>query len=168
MRKTVFKFGGLSALSLVVLFTISTLLLTDLSFGVQEVYGYLSILIAVAFAFFGIKSYRDNELNGKISFGRALSTGMLISLIPAIAFGAFNVIYILYINPEFVEVYYAQEIANVKNEFSGAELASKIAEMEDMKEMASSPAFNFILMTSTVLIMGFIVSLISAVTLRRS
>ena len=94
--------------------------------------------------------------------------GMLISLIPAVAFGAFDVIYIVYLNPEFVDVYYANEIANVKKEFSGAELASKIAEMEDMKEMASSPAFNFILMTVTVLIIGFIVSLISAVTLRRS
>ena len=166
MKKSVFKFGGLAALSILVL--ISLFLLNDLSFGMQEVVGYLSILIAVSFAFFGIKSYRDNELNGKISFGRALAMGMLISLIPAVAFGAFDVIYIVYLNPEFVDVYYANEIANVKKEFSGAELASKIAEMEDMKEMASSPAFNFILMTVTVLIIGFIVSLISAVTLRRS
>ncbi|NQY09993.1 MAG: DUF4199 domain-containing protein [Flavobacteriales bacterium] len=168
MKKTVLKFGGLSALLITLFISISLFLLTDLSFGMQEVVGYLSILIAVSFAFFGIKSHRDKELNGKISFGRALGLGMLISLIPAVAFGAFDVLYIVYFNPEFVDVYYAQEIANLKNELSGTELESKIAEMEDMKELASSPLFNFVLMTLTVLIMGFIVSLISAVTLKRS
>ena len=47
------------------------------------------------------------------------------------------------------------------------ELEAKIAEMENMKALASSGGFTFILMSATVIILGFIVSLIAPATLRR-
>ncbi len=168
MKSIVFKFGIISAVTILILFFISYLFLENLSFTIQEIWGYLSIFIALSFVFFGVKSYRDGLPNQEISFGRALGAGLLIVLFPAIIFGVFNVIYITYLNPDFTEQYYATMIAETMTQYSGAELATKLAEMENMKEMASSGLFTFILMASTVLILGFIVSLITAATLRSS
>ncbi len=167
MKTTVLKYGSYSGIAILVLFTISFLFLTDLSFGMQEVFGYLSIFIALAFVFFGIKSYRDEQPEGKLSFGKAFGLGILIVLVPSIIFGAFNVFYVVYLNPEFYDQYYGQMITDLSTQYSGAELTVKITELEDMKDMASSNLFTFILMFLTVFLLGFIVSLISAMTLRK-
>ena len=168
MKSTVLKFGIISSVTILVLFFISFLFLENLSFTVQEIWGYLSIFIALSFVFFGVKSYRDSLPNKAISFWRALGTGLLIVLFPAIIFGIFNVIYITYLNPDFTEQYYAAMVADMSTQYSGSELSAKLAEMESMKELATSGLFNFFLMTFTVLILGIIVSLITAVTLRSS
>ncbi|MFT5824135.1 MAG: hypothetical protein ACI8ZM_005401 [Crocinitomix sp.] len=168
MKASVFKFGLISSVTVLILFFISYLFLENLSFAVQEIWGYLSIFIALSFVFFGVKSYRDGLPQKEISFGRALGAGMLIVIFPAIIFGLFNVIYITYLNPDFTEQYYAAQVANTMTQYSGAELSAKLVEMESMKDLASSGGFTFILMTSTVLILGFIVSLITAATLRSS
>ena len=39
------------------------------------------MVLAFLLVFFGIRSYRENVGNGSISFGRALSVGLLIMLI---------------------------------------------------------------------------------------
>ena len=166
MKSIVFKFGLISAVTVLILFFISYLFLENLSFALQEIWGYLSIFIALTFVFFGVKSYRDGLPQKEISFGRALSAGMLIVIFPALIFGLFNVVYITYLNPDFTAQYYAAQIAETMRQYSGAELSTRLAEMESMKEWASSGITTFILMASTVLILGFIVSLISAVTLR--
>lgn len=46
--------------------------------------GYVSILISIAGIYLGTKAYRDQSLNGFISYGKALGTGVLISLFSAI------------------------------------------------------------------------------------
>lgn len=168
MQKTVLKFGLLSAGLIVLAFSTSYSFMSDLSMQMQEILGYLSMFIALLFVFFGIRSYRDKEAGGYISFGRALGLGILISLIPATVFGIFDVIYIKYINPDFFEQYYQATISELGKTLSGEALQAKMAEMQQMKEMASGALFNFLLMFVTVLLLGFIISLISALALRRN
>ena len=134
----------------------------------QEVLGYLSMFIALLFIFFGIRNYRDTVNNGSISFGRALGLGVLIALIPALCFGIFDAIYVAYLNPDFFDNYMAEYVAHLPKDLNAEQLSAKISEMEQMKEMASNPIFNFFLMFFTVLPLGFIVSLISATILRKS
>jgi hypothetical protein len=136
--------------------------------GTQEVLGYLAMFIALTFVFFGIKSYRDKEARGKISFGKGLKIGMLITLIPAFLFGVFDVIYITLLNPGFFEEYRTAMITKMESQYSGAELAAKIAEFDSMMAMAGNPWFDFMLMFITVVLLGFIVSLISSFVLRSS
>ena len=45
--------------------------------------GYLVILVMLSTVFFGIKSYRDKQLNGIISLGRAFKTGAFIAFVGA-------------------------------------------------------------------------------------
>ncbi len=168
MKSTLLKYGIYSGITIVILFLIAHFFLSKLSFGIQEVIGYLSILIALAFVFLGVKSYRDEKLNGKITFGRALGMGMLIVLIPSILFGLYNAIYCIYINPDFMDEYYTVAVQEVMDSYSGEELTAQLAEMESMKELASSVLFTSFLMFFEVVIIGFIVSLISAVPLRKA
>lgn len=165
--KTILKFSLLSVGLMVFLFAIENVLFSSSTDTGREVYGYLSILIALSFIFFGVKAYRNNNCEGKISFFKALGVGLLITLLPAILFGIYNVIYMLYIEPGFVEAYFESGIAQLKLDYSGAELSEKLAEMESSKKMFMSPIFNFVLMSLTVFFVGVVVSVISAVALRK-
>jgi hypothetical protein len=76
----------------------------------------------------------------------------MISLLPAILFGLYNVIYMVYIDPNFAEAYYQGVIAQMHIDYSRAELLAQLVEMDTNKEMFMSPAFNFFLMTVTVIL----------------
>src|SRR5687768_15456054 len=106
MKKTVLKFGLYSGITILALFLVSYTFMKGASFEIQEVMGYTSMFAALLFVFFGIKSYRDKENGGYIGFGQALGLGLLITLIPALAFGIFDALYVAYVYPEFFTEYY--------------------------------------------------------------
>ena len=166
MKKTVIKFGLYSFITGVVLFLSALVLAKDLSYGMQEVLGYSSMVISVAFVFFGIKSYRDNDNNGKISFGNALGVGMLITLFAALGFGIIDFIYTSYINPEFVEQFMTKSMEALEGQYSGEELVAKKDELKNSMEGMTS-SFMAILMFVTVLLIGFVISLISSLVLHK-
>jgi len=129
--------------------------------------GYVSMVVSLLFVFFGIKHFRDHENEGIISFGKALVIGVLITLIASVAFGVLDVIYVKYMNPDFLMEYYDQAIETAKNTFSGEELTLKIKEINNEKELFSNPFISFLLMAVTVFMIGFIISLLSALILQR-
>ena len=81
MKKTVLTFGLISGV------IISALMLATLPFAHQigfsraMIVGYTNMVLSFLLVFFGIRSYRENVGNGRISFGRAMSVGLLIMLI---------------------------------------------------------------------------------------
>ncbi|NNC69495.1 MAG: DUF4199 domain-containing protein [Flavobacteriaceae bacterium] len=166
MKKSVIKYGIRSVLTLIILFIISLTFGKNLDYGLQEVIGYVSIVLALVFVFFGIKHYRDHENNGSVSFGKAVLIGIYITLFAALAFGAIDIIYRL-INPEFTTEYYDHAVEELNNSLSGVELEAKLAEMESQKELFMNPLFSFLLMAFTVFLIGFIISLISSLILQR-
>ena len=59
-----------------------------------ELVGYSTMIVALSLIFFGVKSYRDNQLEGSISFGKALQVGLLITLIASLMYAiTWEVIY---------------------------------------------------------------------------
>ncbi|WP_214073481.1 DUF4199 domain-containing protein [Mucilaginibacter sp. dw_454] len=62
-------------------------------------YEYLSILIPVIGLFFGIKSYRDNDLAGKMGFLEALVQSFKILLFGGILAVFVGIVYVNYIQP---------------------------------------------------------------------
>ena len=167
MKNTVLRYGIWSALSIFILFLISSLLLKDLDFNTQEIYGYASILVSLSFVFFGIKHFRDKENHGLMSFGKGLLIGLLITLFASITFGLYNVIYVEYIDPNFMTEYYNHSVEQISKTLSGAELQAKLKQMEDEKNMFSNPFVNFSLMFLTVFMIGLIISLISSLVLHK-
>ena len=82
MKKVVITFGLLSGVILTLMMLGSMSLKQDQTdFKLAEVVGYVSMIVSLSMVFFGIRSYRDNYLQGNINFGKAFQVGLYITLI---------------------------------------------------------------------------------------
>ena len=63
--------------------------------------------------------------------------------------------------------YYNNSVEQVSNTLSGDELQAKLKQLEEEKDMFSSPFMNFSLMFLTVFMVGLIISLISSLILSK-
>lgn len=167
MKNTVIKFGTYSSIFLIILFSISFFFEDKMSYETSEIFGYATIVLSLSFVYFGIRNYRDALNSGKVSFGKALKIGLLITLLASLTFGLINVFYTEIINPDFMTDYYAHNVEKLKETLPAEEFEVKLKEMESQKDVFTNPIFNFALMSLTVFIIGFIISLISALTLQR-
>jgi len=131
------------------------------------VLGYTAIFLSMLLVFFGIRSYRENA-GGTVTFGRAFSVGILITVISCIFYVAsWEVIYFK-IMPDFADKYAAQEIATMKEKgASTAEIAETQKKMVAMKAMLDNPATNAAMTFIEPFPVGLIMTLISAAILRK-
>src|SRR5688572_28135034 len=51
-----------------------------------ELIGYTGMVIALSLIFFGIKSFRDNQVDGTITFWKGCQIGLLIALIASVMY----------------------------------------------------------------------------------
>ena len=151
MRTTVIKFGIYGLLLAVAIFLAALTFGEGLSYSAQEVLGYATMIASLIFVFFGIKHFRDRENEGKVSFGKALLIGLLISLITALGIAIGDYIYTTAINPDFFEEY---KVAMRAQGYEG-----------EIPEFTSGLAALFMFLTVAVL--GLIISLISALILQK-
>src|SRR5580698_778791 len=107
MTKTVLTFGLIAGLIISVLMDSSLLLANKIGAGHSMLLGYTMMVASFLLIYVGIRSYRDNNLGGEISFGRAFSCGILIALITTVCYVAMWEI--LYFNsmPHFMDSYFA-------------------------------------------------------------
>lgn len=167
MKRTVLKFGLYGAFTICILFLVSWFVFGDLPYSTQEVLGYASMILSLGFVFLGIKYYRDKENEGRVRFKTALLIGVFISLITAVAFGILDVIYTEVLNPDFMTEYYARSADGLKASLPPDLVEQKLMELEAQRELFSNPLMSFALMAMTVFVIGFIISLLSALILQR-
>ncbi|MEM9362400.1 MAG: DUF4199 domain-containing protein [Bacteroidota bacterium] len=167
MKQTIIKYGIYGAIAICMLFLISWFVLDDLPLSTQEALGYLSMILSLSFVFFGIKHYRDKQNDGKVSFKSALIIGVFISLITAFMFGVLDVVYVEVLNPDFMEMYYTETLKTMEETMSSEEFNTTKAEMEAQKKLFTNPIMTFLFMALTVFVIGFIISLLSALVLQR-
>ncbi len=167
MIKTVFKYGIFGLVTSMVLFLIGFLLLQHLDYSVQEVLGYASMLISLSFVFFGIKHFRDKENGGKVSFGKALWIGLLIAVITGLGTAIIDYIYTTVINPDFAQEYLETTLGTMKDSMPAETFEVKKAELEQQMEQYGGSGFMAFVMFASVVLIGFVVSLISALVLQR-
>ena len=99
--------------------------------------------------------------------GQGLKLGSLIVLFPAIFFGLFDVLYTRVINPNWKNEYYHQSLEELKRTVPASQFAARQAELDKNMALFENPFFEFLLMAATVFIVGFIVTIISTIALRR-
>jgi len=167
MKNTITKFGFYGLLTAAILFTLALFLGRSLGYSTQEIIGYATMLASLSFVFFGIKHFRDKENNGSVTFGKALLIGILISAFAGIGFGVADYIYTSYINPDFASEYLEKSLETMKSTLSSEEFLIKKAELEEQMKSYGSSGFMAFIMFATVVIIGFIISLISALILQR-
>ena len=167
MKQTVLKYGLFGFIMAVILFLLALAFGKGLSYSSQEIIGYATMVASLSFVFFGIKHYRDNINNGLVTFGKALLIGVLISVLVGIGIGIADYLYTTMINPNFSQEFLETSISNLENSVTGEELESKKEELIAYMNNYGSSEFLAFIMFSTVLIIGFIISLISALILQR-
>ena len=167
MKSTVLKFGGYGLVTGFIIFGLALTLGDNLSFTAQEIIGYGSMIASLSFVFFGIKHYRDNTNGGKLSFGKGLIIGLLISVLVGIGFGLVDFVYTTVVNPDFSDQYLQRTIEMYETQFSGLELETKKKELMQQMEDYGGSGFMAFLMFITVVLIGFIISLLSALILQR-
>jgi hypothetical protein len=169
MKRIVLIFGLISgAISSAMMFLTMPLLDRGIvNFDNGEVIGYTAIFLSFLLVFFGIRAYRENN-GGRISFGRAFSVGILITLISCVFYVvSWEIIYYGFM-PDFPEKYANAAIASAREKgASDAAIAAKVKEMEQMKAMLRNPAINAAMTFIEPFPVGLVVTLVSAGILRR-
>ena len=152
MKNTVLKYGSYGLLVGAVIFTLHLVLgIDNLDYSTNEILGYVSIFVSLSFVFFGIKHYRDQVNNGFITVGKAITIGLLISIMVGIGIALADFIYTKFIDPSFFSDYEQKLIEQGRE--------------DEIIEMTSTTAALFMLVLVTVI--GFIISLLSALILQR-
>ncbi|EDP97259.1 DUF4199 domain-containing protein [Kordia algicida OT-1] len=169
MKNTIFKYGIYGFLTALIVFFSMLYFGQGLSFPTQEILGFLSIFMALSFVYFGIRHHKNNELNGTIDFKTAFIVGALISICTAIGFGIVDAIYITKINPDFTEQYltYQNGIIDAKTNLTPEEIKLEKLALLKQSEAYGSPGIVFLVMSMTVLVIGVIISLLSALILQK-
>lgn len=166
MNKSILRFGLFGVITICALSLVIWTLIDVIDNTTGEIIGYGSMVVSLLFVYFGIKHFRDKENNGIVTFGRALLIGILISLMVSLAFGILDIIYVKFINPEFMTDYYEGMLEQAQS-LPADEFEIRKAELESEKEMFLNPFIHFFIMSMMVFVIGFIISLLSALILRR-
>ncbi|MGB6150887.1 MAG: DUF4199 domain-containing protein [Pricia sp.] len=167
MKTTVFPYGIYAFTCAALLFIVILYVGQGLGFEVQEILGYLTIVVSLLFVYFGIKHFRDVENQGIISLGKAIVIGILITVFASAGFTIADTIYVTLINPDFAQQYFEYSLEKMETELSPEEFKIQKAVLTEQIEKYANPAFNAAVMFLTVIVIGCIVSLISALVLHR-
>ena len=167
MKKIVITFGIIAGL------IVSAMMLVSFNLGgfeseYGEVTGYATMIIAFSTIFFAVRSYRDNQLNGTIGFGKAFLVGLYITLIASTLYVITWMIMSETIATNFTENYTNHAIEKInESDLPTEEKEARIAEMHQFAEMYEKPVFKIGMTYIEILPVGLIVSLICAGFLKR-
>ncbi len=156
MNKNILRFGLYSAALLIGASIITWVTVgTTMDFGTSELVGYLTMFVAMIFVFFGVKTYRDEQNGGVISFGKALGVGTLIALVPSVAFGIYSILFFTLQGDKWLA--YARE--NMP--------AEQWQQYQAAPAFLMNPLFQGFIMFLTVFLIGFGYAIISALLVQR-
>jgi len=169
MKRNVWIFGTIAGL-IIISFGLYSVrqCYTNPDFQSNDVVGYAGMIAVFSLVFIGVKNYRDKYRSGIISFGQAFKTGLYITLV---ASGVYVVVWLVdyYIFvPDFLDKYIPHVLKEATRKgATEAELQEKAAEMANFKEMYKNPLFVVLVTFLEVFPVGLIVSLVSALFLKR-
>ncbi len=124
----------------------------------NDVLGYATLVIIFSLIYFGVRNYRNNHLDGKISFLQAFKAGALICLVASTIYTVIGLLYYYLFVPDFIDVFTEYVIRNSAPD----EVEAKTAQMANFKEMYKNPLFAIFITYMEVLPIGMIVALFSA------
>ena len=164
MKKNVLIFGlVLGAILCVNMIRMVNLCYTNPDFKPNNFIGYTALVVIFSLIFFGVRNYRNKQLSGIISFGRAFKTGALIALAGATMYVVVWLFYYYLFVPDYLDKY----IPHVLKEADPADLPAKTKHMQDFKEMYKNPFFVILFTYTEVLPIGLVIALVSALVLKR-
>jgi len=167
MKKIVLRYGVYAGLAELLIFIgiYIVIALFNPSHEVQGYIGWVNLLCPLLFVYFGIRYYRDKENNGALGFLEAIKIGLLIVIIPAIAFGIVETVFVTWIEPDFYKQIARHDLEAYRKTLPPAEFAIKAKQLEANTKAYQNPLTNFIFTALMIAALGIFATLISAVLL---
>ncbi len=168
MNKTVWTFGLVSGLVAIVMMALVVPQLRAQETGMADILGYSSMLLSALFVFFGIRSYRENAGQGRLTFGKGFAVGTLITLVAGLIYTAgFQVMYFQVV-PDFGDVFQSCMVKRAESQGASAEKVLETAKTAaELKRLYDQPVTNALLALGTSLPIGLAASAVAAAILRR-
>ena len=168
MKKTILIFGLISGAISSVLMLATVPFEHKIGFNNGLILGYTTIVLSFLLVFFGIRSYRDNVGNGRITFPKAFAIGICITLISCIFYVVtWEIIYFNFL-PDFWDTYAATAVEKLKA--AGATTAAIQAQIDQInryRELYKSPLLLFLMTFIEPFPVGLVITLVSAAVLRK-
>jgi len=168
MKKTILVFGLISGA--ISSFMMSGSILFADRIGLDHSYwlGYTIIVLSFLLVYFGIRSYRDNVGDGQITFAKAFTVGICITLISCVCYVVtWEVLYFFFV-PDFIDKYSAHIVQKLQAAgTSAAEIQSKLEQLKEYKRIYDNPVTNAGITFLEPFPVGLAITLISAAILRR-
>ncbi|MGX5173324.1 DUF4199 domain-containing protein [Aliikangiella sp. IMCC44653] len=139
------------------------------TYAQSEVIGYAAILLSVLVIFLAVKELKQKNTHQVIGFKKVFLLGTGVSLIAGILFGVYNLVYVAYLDPEFMDNYFNYYIQTIQHSgLAQVEIEQQIAKLQADKALFMNPWVNFIVMFFTVFLIGLVVSLFAGLIQRES
>jgi len=168
MKKTVLTFGLIGGAIMAAMMFATLPFMDKIGFDKGAIIGYTTMILAFMLVFFGIRSYRENVNDGRITFGRAFAVGILITVVACVCYViAWEILYFNFM-PDFLDKYSSYVIEKARSSGASQQLIeAKLQEMKSFKEMYSNPLINAAITFTEPFPVGLIITLISAAILRK-
>lgn len=161
---SVWKAGFIYGAILGLILIIYTVLLYVMDQSFNKGLGYVSFLFMAAMIFYGAKSYRDNNLGGFISYGRALGISMIIILVAGIISTIYFLIHASVIDTEYIsKLIAASEEELLKKGMSDDQIEMALSMQKKMMKPAIMGIFAFL----GTAFWGFIIALLTSIFVKK-
>ena len=168
MKKDVLKYGLLSGLALAILLALTVPFEHHTSQRWGLAIGYTIMVLSFLIVFVGVKHYRDTDCSGSITFGRALTAGVLMMLISCACYVAMWEALMATVEKNFAHQYAAVLVDRARTSgLQGAALEAKITEARKFEAMYSNPLYRMAMTLLEPLPVGIVMALVTAGILRR-
>ncbi|MGA3087901.1 MAG: DUF4199 domain-containing protein [Terriglobales bacterium] len=167
MKKTPLTFGLISG-AVSSLMMVATVPWEDtLGCDRGEFVGYTIIVLSLWLVFFGIRSYRDNTLDGQITFSKAFALGISITLISCVCYVVtWKVLYFNFLH-RFMDKCSAYMAEKLKvSGTSPAAVQAQLQQLEKYKQLYDNPLSNAAMTFLEPFPIGLVITLISAALLK--
>ncbi|MBL7840525.1 MAG: DUF4199 domain-containing protein [Cyclobacteriaceae bacterium] len=171
MRKIVLVYGTIAGIVLGAMLFVTAPLFDSgvLNFDNGMYVGYATMVVSLSLVFFGVKSYRDNQQKGRITFWKAFQVGIFICLLASLLYALSWEVAYHTVSKGFTEemsVHYERQIR--KEAKSEAEMKKELESSKQLMELYDrNPVVRFGFTVIEVLPVGVVITLLTALLLRR-
>lgn len=130
--------------------------------------GFTCIILSLTLVFVGIKSFRDNQNGGKITFAKAFQIGILVTVISCVFYALTWLVCFYNLFPTFMEDYGAYHLQQLKESGASATLiAQQTTEMQQAAKDYQNPFYNFAITFMEPFPVGLLMTVVSAFVLKK-
>jgi len=172
MTRTIIVFGVIAGAAMVLLQWIIYPLCYRgyITFENSNYFGYAGMLIVFSMIFFGIKSYRDNQRRGSVTFWKAFQIGILITLLASLIHGVGGMAYNL-VNPDFkrffLEKFTEYELGKLPQPPDAAAREAVAQQVDMVRQIYENPLLDMLFSVMLILPAGLLMTVVSGLLLRK-